>query len=192
MMAPPKKSQKAVVATNVEETAEENAMANDPTSITFDYKAMGQNFTLVLKDIEDKLTSARAKLTSLLDKEEILNKMINTTNLQMENTPKDNYKLIGTYQGILLKQFESLQMWQEATMKYEDLIQRYIKMKIDIENHKLSNFAKIKNLHKAGEEAEEGFDTLLKNMHNLTSNPTGIIDIQKEAQEQLRISGYGR
>jgi hypothetical protein len=187
----PKKSQGAILdtATNIDEVAED-AIANDPDNITFDYKAMGTNFNAMIKDIEEKLTQSKNKLRSLLDKEDILNKMINTTNTQMETTPKDNYKLVGTYQSILLKQFESLQMWQEAVMKYEDLIQRYMKMRLDIENHKLTNFTKIKNLHKAGEEAEEGFDNLLKNMHKLTASPSSVIDIQAEAQNQLRLEGY--
>lgn len=187
----PKKSRGAIIdtATNIEEVAED-AITNDPDNITFDYKAMGNNFNAMIKDIEEKLTQSKNKLRSLLDKEDILNKMINTTNIQMETTPKDNYKLVGTYQSILLKQFESLQMWQEAVMKYEDLIQRYMKMRIDIENHKLTNFTKIKNLHKAGEEAEEGFDNLLKNMHKLTSSPSSVIDLQTEAQNQLRLEGY--
>ena len=184
----PKKSQIATVSSNINES--EVDVATDPENVTFDFKAMSNNFNGVLLEISEKLQSSKFKLTALKDKEEILIKMINITNSQMETTPKENFKLIGIYQSQLMKQFESLNLWQESLMKYEDLIQRYLKMKIDIENHKLNSFAKIKNLYKVADAAEEGFDTLLKNIHNITSNNSGVVDLQQEALQQLKIAGY--
>jgi hypothetical protein len=176
--------------------------AEDLEKISFNYKEMGTNFDKIGKEVQTKLTNASNKLNSLLLKEDILNKMIFTTNALMEKTPAENYKLVGTYQNILMKQFESLTMWQEAVMKYEDLIQRYLKMKIDIENHKLSNFSKIKNLYKAKVEADEGFDSLMRTIHQFTQDgatsasgaisagPTKTVNPLEEAKNQLSISGY--
>jgi hypothetical protein len=179
--------------------------AEDLEKISFNYKEMGTNFDKIGKEVQTKLTNASNKLNSLLLKEDILNKMIFTTNALMEKTPAENYKLVGTYQNILMKQFESLTMWQEAVMKYEDLIQRYLKMKIDIENHKLSNFSKIKNLYKAKVEADEGFDSLMRTIHQFTQDgaiidtnasgaisagPNKTVNPLEEAKNQLRISGY--
>jgi hypothetical protein len=188
----PKKSQIATIASNIDENQDDMDFSGEPENITFDFKAMSKNFDNVLLEINDKLKSAQIKLTALKDKEDILMKMINITNSQMETTPKENFKLIGIYQSQLMKQFESLNLWQESLMKYEDLIQRYLKMRIDIENHKLNSFAKIKSLYKAADEAEEGFDTLLKNIHNITSGASsnGIVDLQHEAMQQLKIAGY--
>ena len=187
MAGRPKKS---VVATNEMDSESSLDITKNPEDITFDYDSMAQNFDKVLADITTRIKNAETKLTSLAAKEEILNKMIHTTNAKMESTPEENYKLIGTYQNILMKQLESLNLWQESIMKYEDLIQRYIKMKLDIENHKLSNFAKVKGLYKANQELDEGFDALLKNMHNLSVNPGNVLNLQEEAQKQLRLSGY--
>lgn len=193
-MARPKKSEKntELVATNIEEGSDldNNLDPNNMDDVNFDYKSMTTNFDTVLKDIDVRIKNAETKLTSLAAKEDILNKMIHTTNSKMETTEASNYKLIGTYQNILMKQLESLNMWQESVMRYEDLIQRYIKMRLDIENNKLASFIKIKSLYKANDTVDEGFDALLKNMHNLSTNPSAVFDLQAEAAQQLRIQGY--
>jgi hypothetical protein len=170
--------------------AGEEVDIDNPENITFDYKGMSNNLNLVLKDIDDRQKSADTKLTALKGKEDILNKIITNTNLLLEKTDPQNFKLIGVYQNQIMTQLESFNLLQESLMKYEDLIQRYIKMKIDIENHKLSSFAKIKTLYKANDTADQGFETLLKNMHTLTQSPSQVFDIQQEAQKQLKLQGY--
>lgn len=163
---------------------------NDVNQISFDYTGLTKNLNSITLEIKTKITNADIKLTSLKNKEDILNKMITTTNMQMENTPKENFKLIGIYQKTIIEQLESLNLLQESIIKFEDLIQRYLKMKMDIENNKLNAYSKIKSLNKADQETESDYNGLMKNLHSLLSNPQGVLDMKEEAKEQLRISGY--
>lgn len=165
-------------------------IANNPENITFDYSTMSKNLKNVADDINARLKETDIKLTSLKGKEDILNKIITSTNMLLERTDPSNFKLVGVYQNQIMVQLESFGLLQEAIMKYEDLAQRYIKMQIDIENNKLNSFAKIKALYKTNDTADEGYDKLLKNMHELVHNPNQVLDLQAEALNQLNIAGY--
>ena len=166
------------------------AIIDDPSNITFDYNGLSNNLNEVLTDIRRRLEQTDVKLTAIKGKEEILNKIIVNTETLLNKTPQENYKQIGVYQRMIMDQLESFNMIQESLMRYEDLAQRYIKMKMDIENNKLASFVKVKALYKTNDTADEGFDQLLKSMHSLTQNPTQVLDIQAEAEKQLKIAGY--
>lgn len=159
----------------------------------------GTNLNKQLIYIDAKIKTAEIKITALKTKESIIDSMINRSNLAVEKYVEEkNFKLVGINSGHILTQFETLAQVQEMLIKYEDMIQRYIKMSIDIENHKINAFVKLNASKKEADKAEEGYDKLMTQMHEMVtlsknqSDPSqgdnpGMIDAVKE---QLKLEGY--
>lgn len=163
---------------------------NDIDNLNFDHTQMDNNLKKYLKEIDDSLTKARLKVESLNNKEGMLNKIITSTNAQLENTSSNNPKLIGVLQSIFIKQLESLNMINEAIIRYEDLIQRYVKIKIDIENQKLGAYIKIKAANKTSDKLEDDFTGILDNLHKISQDKEMLFNVAEEAQRQLKIQNY--
>lgn len=158
---------------------------------TFDLLHYGDNLNTQLNYISKKINECEKKLTSLKGKEDIINTMINKTNVQIERySEENNWKLVGINNSQILTQFETLSMVQEMLCKYEDMIQRYIKMSIDIENHKINAYVKIVGTRKEDKKTEEGFESLMHAMHQLTSQPQNNDAMAAHVKEQLKLEGY--
>lgn len=145
--------------------------------------------------IKGKISQAEIKITALKSKENIIDKMINRTNDQVEKYHKaDNLKLAGINQSYILTQFETLAQVQEMLIKYEDMIQKYLKMNIDIENHKLNAFIKLNSSKKEAQANEEGYEKLMGKIHEMMADTpqqqqsnSALLDTVKN---QLKIEGY--
>ena len=163
---------------------------NNIDNLNFDHTQMDNNLKKYLKEIDDSLNKARLKVESLNNKEGMLNKILTSTNAQLENTPASNPKLAGVLQSIFIKQLESLNTINEAIIRYEDLIQRYVKIKIDIENQKLGAYLKIKAANKTSDKLEDDFTGILDNLHKISQDKDMLFNVAEEAQRQLRIQNY--
>lgn len=158
---------------------------------TFDLLHYGDNLNVQLNYISSKINECEKKLTSLKGKEEIINNMILKTNNQIERySDENNWKLVGINNSQILIQFETLSMVQEMLCKYEDMIQRYIKMSIDIENHKINAYVKIVGTRKEEKTTEEGFESIMSAMHKLTTQPQDNDAMQAHVKKQLKLEGY--
>ena len=158
---------------------------------TFDLIHYGENLNTQTNYISSKIKDCEKKLTSLKSKEDIINTMILKTNNQIEKyTDENNWKLVGINNSQILTQFETLSLVQEMLCKYEDMIQRYIKMSIDIENHKINAYVKIKGTQKDEKATEEGFESLMSAMHKLTTQPQENEAMTAHVKQQLKLEGY--
>jgi len=141
--------------------------------------------------INDKITHLEKKLTTLKNKEDIINIMISRTDKQIgKYFDEKNFKMIGVQQGHLTTQFETLSLIQDIVIKYENMIQTYIKMRIDIENHKINAYVKIKNADKSLEKDDTGYNKIMDTVHNLLDSNSDNIDMTKNIEEKLKLKGY--
>jgi hypothetical protein len=144
--------------------------------------------------IKDKIKAAEIKITALLSKESIINKMIERTNSLVEKYHEENnLKLAGINSSYILTQFETFAQVQEMLIKYEDMIQKYIKMSIDVENHKLNAYVKLNN-SKEAQSNEEGYEKLMGKIHEMmTDTPEQAQSnsvLLESVKEQLKLEGY--
>lgn len=151
--------------------------------------------------IQTKIEGAEIKITSLKTKEKIIDDMIRRSNILVEKyNNESNLKLAGINSSHILVQFETLSQVQEMLIKYEDMIQRYVKMIVDIENHKINAFTKINAVKKEEDKNETGYNKLMVAMHDMLQNkesdsissPGGpshpaLLD---NVKEQLKLEGY--
>lgn len=148
--------------------------------------------------IKNKMESYEIKLTSLKSKEKIIDDMIRRSNMLVEKyTNESNFKLVSIHSNTILTQFETLSQVQEMLIKYEDMIQKYIKMVVDIENHKINAYTKLTNNKKEDEKNEEGYEKLMSAMHALVQEKAEghTSDVSHPAlldtvTEQLKLEGY--
>ncbi|RLA81935.1 MAG: hypothetical protein DRG78_08395 [Epsilonproteobacteria bacterium] len=162
----------------------------------FDLINYGTNLNKQLNYVLDKIEEAERKITSLKTKEKIIDDMITRTNTLVEDfIAAKNYKLSGINQGHILTQFETLAQVQEMLIKYEDMIQKYIKMSIDIENHKMNAYTKLTSAKKEDKMNDEGYEKLMSAMHGLVSDSKQ--DSKQDSpqmldavRDQLKLEGY--
>ena len=161
----------------------------------FDLINYSTNLNKQLNYVFDKIEEAERKITSLKTKEKIIDDMIDRTNRLVEkyNTEK-NYKLAGINQSHILTQFETLAQVQEMLIKYEDMIQKYIKMSIDLENHKINAYVKLNSAKKEDKMNDEGYEKLMGAMHDLVLNSSeskqDSPQMLDHVREQLKLEGY--
>ena len=80
-------------------------------------------------------------------------------------------------------------------IKYEDMIQRYIKMSIDIENHKINAYVKLNSAKKEDKMNDEGYEKLMSGMHALVQNnqqdsKQDSPQMLDAVRDQLKLEGY--
>jgi hypothetical protein len=169
---------------------------------TFSLQNYGSNLNKQLNYINNKIEEAEIKITSLKSKEKIIDDMIDRSNRLVERyTEEKNYKLAGINSSYILTQFETLAQVQEMLIKYEDMIQKYIKMSIDIENHKINAFVKLNSSKKEESKNEEGYEKIMNEMHKMMQNsenqgsPHELGTPSNDAllnsvKDQLKLEGY--
>ncbi len=167
---------------------------------TFDILHYSDNIQTQNDFIQTKIQASERKLTSLKSKETIINNMITRTGLKIEKAiEEDNQKIATINQKYVLDYFETLAMVQEMIMKYEDLIYRYVKMKLDIENNKINAYVKLKAANKAEKgsdgdynEMVEAFQEMVKNQGSGGVNGTNgtNTDMLEHVKNELKLEGY--
>ncbi len=138
--------------------------------------------------INDKIRNIESKLIVLNNKESIINTIINKLNIELENIDPKHFKTVGQLRTTLNKQLESLSLIIDMIVKLEDMIQKYRKMIIDIENQKINNFIK---LQKEEQEIEGDISKILLQINNQfnemkNTNP----EMLNMASEELKELGY--
>ena len=145
------------------------------------------------REIESKITHLESKLAKHQLKEGMLDTIIATTYSELENLHEKEFTKRGQKQAILIKQLEALSILHDTILKYEDMIQKYHKILIDLENNKLNSFFKIMSLQKEEEKAEEGIADLLITLQNQikTNNQTPMAEsLLNEIEEELKANNY--
>jgi hypothetical protein len=127
-------------------------------------------------------------------KEKLLNDMVIRTENLLKTTNKDNFKAISVLQSNILKQIEIIGVLYETIIKYEDLVFKYQKMLIDVENHRINGFAKIKATMKDNDKAESESNTLMGEIHDMLTNKSSTdntdFSIHDKVDMELKIDGY--
>jgi len=170
---------------------------NETSNGSFDIYQYSLNLDEQKEYIKQKVIDTEYKLKTILNKQETMNEMITRTALSIKhNSDNKNFKLRSQYESIYQQQIESLSFIIEMTMKYEDLIFKYQKMLIDIENHKVSSYSKIRAAEKSIKAKEEGntlnevdkFSKQLQDFFNSKEDEASpIVDA---AKNRLNIKGY--
>jgi hypothetical protein len=140
-----------------------------------------QNIDHEKNEIIKKIENLEQKLISLQNKETIINSLINKINIELENTNPTHFKAISQIRTTLNKQFETLSLIVEMIMKIEDMIQKYRKMLIDIENSKINNFIKLqKELGSDENNLIEIFATLNQKLENSPLAEEALLELKED------------
>ncbi len=141
------------------------------------------------REILKRVQELERKLTKHELKEAMLDRIINNTYTELDNLGANEFTRKGQKQTILIKQMEALSILHDTLIKYEDMIQKYQKILLDIENNKLNSFLKVANLKKEEEKADEGIHGVLMDLQEMikgggtvSGNPL-LDDIQQELDD---------
>ncbi len=141
------------------------------------------------RDIIKRVQELERKLTKHELKEAMIDRIINNTYTELDNLGANEFTRKGQKQTILIKQMEALSILHDTLIKYEDMIQKYQKILLDIENNKLNSFLKVANLKKEEEKADEGIHGVLMDLQEMikgggtvSGNPL-LDDIQQELDD---------
>jgi len=145
------------------------------------------------REIQEKIDSLEKKLQKHTLKEGMLDKIINTTYIELENLKENEFTKRGQKQSVLIKQLEALSILHDTILKYEDMIQKYHKILIDLENNKLNSFIKIESLKKEEDKADENLSEVLMALQkqiktSSTSNESN--SLLEEIEQELKENNY--
>lgn len=156
----------------------------------FDIMHYASNVNDIIMSINDKIANFEIKLTSLKVKEEMISNIINTTNSSVDKFLKEhNYAKAQGLQNALITQFETYSMMQDMILKYEHNIQVYLKMKLDIENHKISAYTKIKAADKNVEKDDNNYKEMQNKIEQILSSGDSS-GFKKHVLNELSLEGY--
>lgn len=154
----------------------------DETSINYNNEINSQKI-----DITSKIKNLERKIEGLVVKEGIIIKFINDNNNELQNLESNNFKYIGQKQSIIIKQMEALNILQDTIIKFEDIIFKYRKLLLDIENNKINVYFKA---HSIKDEEEDSFTGMITKIENLLNQNDGednqndlLIDIKNELKD---------
>lgn len=146
------------------------------------------------KEIEFKVKSLNAKLSKFDIKENMLDAIIIGTHVEMKNLKENEFTKRGQKQAILIKQLEALSVLHDTIMKYEDMIQKYHRITMDIQNNKLNAYIKLENLKKEEEKSDNSLSEVLMNLQEMLAknNSAGLPDLTliAEIEEELKDNNY--
>ena len=144
------------------------------------------------REIKEKIDSLEKKLKKHEIKEGMLDRIIAQTYTELENLGDKEFTKRGQKQTVLIKQLEALSILQDTVMKYEDMIQKYHKIMMDIENNKLNSVIKINNLKKEEEKTDEGLTDVLQELQQMLKGGTPISgnSLMDEIQQELSDGNY--
>ena len=158
----------------------------------FDIMHYASNVNDIIMPINDKISNFEIKLTSLKVKEEMISNIINHTNSSADKFLKEhNYAKAQGLQNALITQFETYSMMQDMILKYEHNIQTYLKMKLDIENHKISAYTKIKAADKNVEKDDNSYKDLQKTIEKIMNGDDNQRNsFKNNVLNELSLEGY--
>ncbi len=147
------------------------------------------------RELLTKVQSLEKKLSKHELKEGMLDRIINETYTEMDNLNPSEFTRRGQKQSILIKQMEALGILQQTLLSYEDMIFKYQKILIDIENNKLNSFLKIENLKKEEKLNDDSIsDILIAIQEQLrdssSSSSIGVNPLIDEIQKELADANY--
>jgi len=159
---------------------------------TFDLVHYSDNINEQIVYIKSKIASAEKKITALNSKEAIISNIINRMSQEINTyIEKENKKVVDIVQGKILKFYETLGFINDTIIKYEDTIQKYIKMMIDIENHKVGAFTKIKAATKNANNDDSNYTELMEAITKLTSNNVEAnTEMLEHVKNELKMEGF--
>jgi len=144
------------------------------------------------RSIKDKIGLLEKKIQKHELKEGMLDRIINQTYTELENLKENEFTRRGQKQTILIKQLEALSVLHDTIIKYEDMVQKYHKINIDIENNKLNSFIKVETLKKEEIQADESINSILIQIQEQlkAGSSTMTSPLLDEIQQELNDSGY--
>jgi hypothetical protein len=147
------------------------------------------------KEIISKINNLESKLKKHELKEGMLDKIIAMTYVEMDNLKENEFTRRGQKQAVLIKQMEALSILHDTLIKYEDMIQKYHKILIDIENNKLNSFLKVEGLKKEESKADESISDILLTLQEQLSSGMGsgtssLNPLIDEIQNELKADNY--
>jgi len=144
------------------------------------------------REIMEKIEDLNKKLKKHELKEGMLDKIISMTYTELENLKENEFTRRGQKQSILIKQLEALSILHDTLIKYEDMIQKYHKILLEIENNKLNSFLKIENLKKEEKATDDNITDLLMMIQDQMGVGTsaGISPLLDEIKSELEEGDY--
>jgi len=141
-----------------------------------DYDDYSNNLNNQKEAIQAKIENYERKLLDLEIKENMLNNIITRTNATLENIDPSNFKWLGQTQSNLMKQLENLGLLKDIIIKFEDMIFKYRKILLEINEKDLGNRIKINSLLVEEQKEEESINTVLSDIQNLLHNTNEASD----------------
>jgi hypothetical protein len=120
--------------------------------------------------IQIKIDNHERKLIDLEMKETMLNNIITRTNATLESIDPGNFKWMGQTQANLMKQIENLGLLKDIIIKYEDMIFKYRKVLLEINEKDLGNRIRINTLLQEEHKEEDNINTVLADIQELLKN----------------------
>jgi hypothetical protein len=145
------------------------------------------------KEISSKIAALESKIKKHELKEGMLDNIIAGTYTELENLKENEFSKRGQKQTVLIKQLEALSILHDTIMKYEDMIQKYHKILLDIENNKFNSFLKIESLKKEEDKANDNLSEVLQELQQmLRSDSNGITEniFMEEIKKELEDNNY--
>ena len=144
--------------------------------------------------VQNKISDFEIKITSLKTKEKIISDIIDNTNNSVGKFLKEgNFAKAQGLQNALITQFETFSLMQDMILKYENNIQSYIKMSLDIEKNKVDVYIKIKNADKNVDKDNDAYSELNNKLSEILNggfNGQGGADFKAQMQKELQLEGY--
>lgn len=160
----------------------------------FDIMYYAENVNHHLNYIQTKISDFEIKITSLKTKEKIISDIIDRANNQVGKFfTEGNFAKAQGMQNALITQFETYSLMQEMILKYENNIQSYIKMSLDIEKNKIDAYVKIKNADKNVDKDDNAYSELNNKLTEILNggfNGQGGADFKAQMQKELQLEGY--
>jgi len=133
-------------------------------------------------EILSKIENLEKKIKKHELKEGMLDMIISGTYVELENLKENEFSRRGQKQTVLIKQLEALSVLHDTILKYEDMIQKYHKILMDLENNKFNSYIKIESIKKEEDKADDNLQAVLENIQGMMNNQniSFIDDIKQE------------
>lgn len=146
-----------------------------PTSITLNETTIMRDFdiqkTINIQKTKEKIESMERTVRNFKARDVMMNSIIDRTYNELESFAPNEYTKRGQKQNTLMKQLETLGLVHDTIMKYEDTIYKYHKILVDLENHRVTNFAKLESLKKEEIATKDNLAGLLADIQHLFAKP---------------------
>jgi hypothetical protein len=171
------------MATNVQNIPELDEAPN------INYNIYSQDLNTQKAAIQSKIEAHERKLVDLEIKETMLNNIITRTNATLESIDPGNFKWIGQTQANLMKQIENLGLLKDIIIKYEDMIFKYRKVLLEINEKDLGNRIRISTVLQEEKKEEENINTVLADIQEMLKGGVTDTTITSDNQDTQSDSG---